>query len=307
MKKLILKGGLGNQLFQVAHALRDEKELTIIDWCLARPALENGIRPPISQYNLPANFVYIKSRTTMDRIMRPTYFARGVINQVFSGDYKLCDLSFLARVKLFTYFRDFYLLIPQKKKSSMSSRIIAGYFQEIPSLSEIQLKSLYEIPLPECSEEVLRLKEMAKVQKPIIVHMRIGDYEESRDLGVLPTGYFKEALNELSKKVENFETYPIWLFSDSPEKAIVKFPNEYSSRMELIPKSELTAVETLEVMRSGHHYVISNSTFSWWAAYLSESTETNVIYPDPWFANTPYSEKLFPENWVPVNSGLSEF
>jgi hypothetical protein len=45
--------------------------------------------------------------------------------------------------------------------------------------------------------------------------------------------------------------------------------------------------------------VISNSTFSWWAAYLSDA---EVIGPKVWFANDLQAkfqpENFYPKNWI---------
>ena len=43
--------------------------------------------------------------------------------------------------------------------------------------------------------------------------------------------------------------------------------------------------------------IIANSTFSFWAAYLNDSSQI-VIYPKIWY-NT-HTPDIFPETWIPL-------
>jgi hypothetical protein len=44
--------------------------------------------------------------------------------------------------------------------------------------------------------------------------------------------------------------------------------------------------------------IISNSTFSWWGAYLNPNSK--VVVPYPWFSNAPWGnhEQIYCENWI---------
>jgi hypothetical protein len=63
--------------------------------------------------------------------------------------------------------------------------------------------------------------------------------------------------------------------------------------------------EDMLYLSSCEHIIISNSTFSWFSAYLSMNDKKKVIYPDKWFGpnNQKNSTKdLFPDNWILINS-----
>lgn len=54
--------------------------------------------------------------------------------------------------------------------------------------------------------------------------------------------------------------------------------------------------------------IISNSTFSWWGAWLNSKTEKKVVCPNPWFGKSysNYTTKdLIPEEWIQVENKLS--
>lgn len=55
--------------------------------------------------------------------------------------------------------------------------------------------------------------------------------------------------------------------------------------------------EKLRLMSSCKHFVISNSTFSWWAQHLAENKEKIVIAPSRW-CNDKRPVGLYEKNWT---------
>jgi hypothetical protein len=52
-------------------------------------------------------------------------------------------------------------------------------------------------------------------------------------------------------------------------------------------------------MAACSHFVIGNSSLSWWGAWLSPHGDKKVVAPYRWFANTAMNTKdLCPGNWV---------
>ena len=134
--------------------------------------------------------------------------------------------------------------------------------------------------------------------RPIIIHVRLGDYREIPTYGVLDSEFFEKALDRVVAQVGNQD---IWLFSDTPELALTMMPKKYLDKINVIPEIDGCAASTLQLMRYGSGYVIANSTFSWWSAFLRFDQSSPVICPRPWFRNAPEPEGLIPSAWIRVS------
>ena len=61
-----------------------------------------------------------------------------------------------------------------------------------------------------------------------------------------------------------------------------------------LPRGEAAA--DLALMQLCHGFVVSNSTYSWWAQYLAEAPDKQVWAPDRWYAHTKDSA-LYLDGW----------
>jgi hypothetical protein len=43
---------------------------------------------------------------------------------------------------------------------------------------------------------------------------------------------------------------------------------------------------------------MSNSSFSWWAAWLTDDKNKITIYPDPWYDRLNYNKNIFFDHWL---------
>ena len=46
------------------------------------------------------------------------------------------------------------------------------------------------------------------------------------------------------------------------------------------------------------HFVVANSTFSWWGAWLGNHQDKLVVRPEPWNEQEPILSDFLPSEWI---------
>lgn len=178
-----------------------------------------------------------------------------------------------------------------------------GYMQNIKIFEPVELQvRQYFQPSNEADERIAKLYgHLGDVSNCVSVHVRRGDYTELQHLFYyLQQTYYLDALRQLRDKVQIDR---VLVFSDEPEVAsrelsqidkVVVVPREYDSLADAL---------TLLFMSRCRYHVIANSTFSWWAAWLSGSR--HVLYPSQWGAGGyEFNDRLntiIPDFWEKVD------
>lgn len=128
----------------------------------------------------------------------------------------------------------------------------------------------------------------------IALSVRRGDFVGNPNYAQLPITYYLLALLE---RFPDWRDHNVLVFSDDVpycEVHLEALPNVYFA-------AGLDAVEQLCLMTQCQHFVISNSTFSWWGAWLGEKPGTRVIRPPRVFAGNlqaQHSERdYWPKRW----------
>ena len=184
---------------------------------------------------------------------------------------------------------------------SSTNENISGYFQSWRYV-EMVLSHFPDKPLKvlEPSVWASNLADEARVKKPIACHIRRGDYVNlSSDVGMLDYQFYQNAVQVLRNLGASG---PVWIFSDSPDQIDDSFVQEVSGIVIREPHNS-KPTDVFHVLQSCDSFIISNSTFSWWAAFVSKSLR--VIAPNPWFRSLSEPIDLIPADWYKQQSEWS--
>ena len=150
-------------------------------------------------------------------------------------------------------------------------------------------------------------------KKSIALHFRIGDYMGLQPFHPIqrPLYYgraFKHLIEELKKNNDDISNYNILYFCQGSDNQIVDqyhaiLKDAFNLNFVKVPDN-IDDWKQMLIMTSCEHFVIANSTFSWFPAYIAGKLNNDrkhiVCYPLHWFG--PYyashnTNDLFLENW----------
>ena len=136
---------------------------------------------------------------------------------------------------------------------------------------------------------------MSEMDRPIAIHIRRGDFlENSGNHTNLGLDYYEKALNLFGKD------RIVIIFSDDPEWC--KEQPLFEDDRFLVAEGNDSYTD-LCLMSLCSDFVIANSSFSWWGAWLSKSLTKTVCAPDPkiWFGpNNSHldTSDIIPRDWT---------
>ena len=314
-----LTGGLGNQLFQLAAALRAaDGGLVILEFGLMTVRTSETGEPDICQYVLPRNvrIERFNARSLRGWVMKFLNLALFSLSSSLPRNRRHSFFRRPAR-SLFSFIMG-QVSTPKAEviassNSGYDHRIeepimpgrVVGYFQTYMYASHTQTQRALDHLRPIVDTPwVSKMEVYAARRQPIVIHLRLGDYRLERSFGIPGPDYYRKALLYL---LEKDVAGPLWLFSDEPEKALSWMPQEVLALNPYLvrPPLSASAVDILEVMRLGKAFVLGNSTYGYWAAMLSGCREDLVTIPRPWFRDIEEFEKFSPTAWAAFDAAYA--
>lgn len=305
-----LQGGLGNQLFQYAFArslaleLNEELFIDISYFGHDRPQhVVYGLHPyningVVGNYPLINNTKMCLNETEEQKL---NYYPQAEPFTTW-GHMTSDELKGIDKIELPAYFDGFYQNFMDLKtnKLLMAERFYKKHINTLHNDLE------YMVPLSVHSQSIIN--DMKKYDS-IALHVRRGDYKSVLDFGLCSKEYFQKSIDIMISKLDNPKFF---IFCEDMEWArenlSINAPHRFVDFKESIDIIGRGYAELLEVMASCDHFIIANSTFSWWGAFLGKNKEKIIITPEPWFQSRRVLgvETIDNIKTIPIKSDNSE-
>lgn len=289
-----LNGGLGNQLFQYAAGYslaQRNKDILKIDLSGFKLSITNRQarrNPDILQFKINA----LQADSELIRNFKYPY------------GYLSIFLRFFSHRILKRYYSDWHPKILNLK----GDIYLEGYFQCEKYFFDYFDLLIKELELHDVYKEQIsdQLKNISKLTQPVSLHVRRGDYISDPKTKLLhdicTVDYYQNALSIMKDKLGEIN---LIVFSDDVswvrENLLLGNNVTYISDVINLQGERYSAPQELVLMSQCHHHIVSNSTFSWWGAYLNRRSDKIVIAPNIWNRSRVDSHKnILPASWLTI-------
>ena len=254
-----------NTKFKIEKIALNAKQLLLITLISSNLFLSKKINPKN----------YVKNRDKIEEKFKNTLLRNNIIWK--TSGYSEFDLSLINRKKNILFYGYFES---------------AKYFDDIKEILKEELT-----PIQDQLAKNNKLLSQIKKENTVCVSIRRGDFVENekyrKEHFICDEEYFKKAMKEIEKNVEN-PRYVIFSDDINWVKENMKFPEN-----SLYEDGNDPVWEKLRLMYNCKHFILSNSSFSWWAQYLAKNKKKVVVAPRKW-NNKNENRDVYEDTWILV-------
>lgn len=280
-----IKGGLGNQMFQYAigYSLSKKTEKNII-----YDTSYYSQRHIINTEGRPYALNHFKCQPTIQnqRGIKQFYlFLMDGITRIFPR---------ISRTYIRDSAADNIELVINKKRDAY----LDGYWQNEKYFKEVESEIQNQFTVIDGIDDTNQYwLNTIKKTNSVCLHVRRGDYVSNplanKHYGTCSLEYYKMAISYMNSHLSEPVYY---VFSDDMEWVKENLPIDgHVCYMDHNDNSK--NYDDLRLMYSCKHFIIANSSFSWWGAWLSQNANKIVIAPKRW-NNDAVQPDIVPERWI---------
>ena len=293
-----LQGGLGNQMFEYAFAkalsLKCNDEL-VLD--LSGITNETHNVYSLEHFNITDYKVIDKydvaNKKKLGYKIKEHFTWRALNSGGVAKKYKVeKNLQWLFNMFGIYSCTDGYV---KTHKSFSKDKYLEGFFQSSKYFNEYKdvIKKEFTVKDKMLTRNKKYYNDIVDSES-VCLHIRRGDYTKVTNHLVCTLDYYKKAIKLMNKKLKNPKYF---VFSDDIEwvKKNLKIDNA------VYIEGNNPNYEELRLMYSRKNIIITNSSFSWWASYLSDNDKKIVIAPSRWFNDPNQISHIFEDSWIKID------
>lgn len=272
-----LRGGLGNQLFQIFATISY--------------AIENKI---------PFGFLHTETLG-----VRHTYW-NTFLSPLKNVLFKVMPINTLSFKEDGFQYNEITKPPLEYPSQEIQKIILVGYFQSYKYF-EKHFSAICRLINFEQQQDKFKCLEL---NKTISMHFRLGDYKHLKHFyPIMSVEYYKNSLQYIISKTQKTDHIIIYFYENDDRDDVlqtiqqlkVEFPECVFQQAD--PKNNVSDWEQLLMMSCCQHNIIANSSFSWFGAYFNQNPDKIICYPKQWFCDYGahiITEDLFPNEWIKV-------
>lgn len=270
-----LSGGLGNQFFQYAFGRAYEEKngerLDLDTWSFYRDKLRNY---ELDNYNIKKG--------------KKRFWRRVFCNIVWELKTHIGHTAWLEKLAKMECEKEVFLVqdIDIKDAYMVGCWQNVKYFEEYSDIIKKELT--YKGALTDVQKDLIT---NMKKEQSVAMHIRRADYLTATCKKIyadVDKAYYLDALEYIRKMSGELKIY---IFSDDIEWCKQEFA-DLENCIFVDNTISATQYTDLEIMRSCKHFIIANSTFSWWGAYLAEYENKIIVAPKRWLVNDVSNQRI---------------
>ncbi len=293
-----IKEGLGNQMFQyaTAYAIAKKNKTSVI--CDVRSLEENYLNPPDNyikrEYSLDIFNIYPNKLNLFDMIitlqLSKKYTRRFFLSKILNifSPFTLIEMSRKTDNRLLT----------SKKKILY----LDGYWQSQNYFKEFRDDIIKIFNFNELIHKQMNIDLLKKVnfKNDVCLNVRRTDHLNLKEFNVITEKYYDNSINFYLKNNTNTKFF---VFSDDIEWCKKKFFDKDKFTIIDHNYSGVKFKNYLYLMSNFKNFIIPNSTFAWWGAWLSKQNNKNVLVPRRWSGNLNEKElDIIVDDWIKVEN-----
>lgn len=271
-------GGMGNQMFQYALG----RNLSLM-------------------YNVPLkiDLSFLKNRN-----MGPNFVYRDYDLDVYNvnGDFDLSNVVQVVALNEphFNFSNTLSEHVGDLLKKGVPI-LLNGYWQSPFYFREFEYKIRddfkFRNKIEDADDYIIDMLYKIRSTNSVLINVRRTDYLNTNFHGVMGVDYIEQARSIIESKVENLNYF---IFSDDIEwcRENINLPN-----MTIVDHSYKgdRFEYYLQLMSNCKHFIIPNSSFAWWSAWMNTNSDKIVIAPKKWINDVNIdTNDITPSDWIRI-------